>query len=47
MFEIRTLGSEFRKIHKYKVKLAKFILKGVLEMKPLNQIIKYLRQISE
>lgn len=46
MFEIRTLGPEFRKIHKCKLKQAKFILKDVLEMKPLSQIIKYLRKIK-
>lgn len=49
MFEIRTLGPEFRKIYKCKLKQAKFILKDVLEMKPLNQIINgffYLRMIS-
>lgn len=46
MFEIRTLGPEFRKIHKCKLKLAKFILKDVLEKKPVSQIIKYLRKIT-
>lgn len=47
MFRVSISSLDFGRYIKWKLKFPKFVIKHVLEMKPLSQVIKYLGKIKE